>query len=260
MTGNSGNSNNNATLFSHIGNGDGTFGPGLAASTTAARQFHSIHVANITDDDVPDLVLAGTESDGRLFIFNGNTSGFFTFYQGMSLDSPVLHVTTGDFNGDGRTDVAATTTHVAVMLNNETRHLDAPTYYEGGFNTSFLTPGDFNEDGILDLAVANNTFAGDVAILLGNGKAGFTPPTRFPAGNGPSSIVVRDFNGDQNLDLAVSNLGGNQLGENKISVLFGNGTVSSAHPMNISPVRIRATSFRLILTSDGLPDFGDAEF
>ena len=54
--------------------------------------------------------------------------------------------------------------------------------------------GDFNNDTILDLAVAND-FSDNVSILLGNGNGTFvTPAVNFGAGDAPRSVAVGDFN------------------------------------------------------------------
>src|SRR5438045_3776675 len=62
--------------------------------------------------------------------------------------------------------------------------------------------GDFNGDGKLDLAVANQG-SNSVAILLGTGTGSFRAKTDFGTGSYPTSVAVGDFNGDSNLDLAV---------------------------------------------------------
>ena len=65
--------------------------------------------------------------------------------------------------------------------------------------------GDFNGDGNLDLAVANEV-SGTVAVLLGNGNGTFAAATTFSTGGSdPDSLAVGDFNGDGKLDLAVAN-------------------------------------------------------
>jgi hypothetical protein len=81
--------------------------------------------------------------------------------------------------------------------------------------------GDFNEDGIVDLAVI---FTGNnnVTISLNNGDGTFTTLASGPAtGNTPSGITVGDFNGDGKLDLAVTN--GH---DNTVSILLGNQAIS----------------------------------
>jgi uncharacterized protein (DUF2141 family) len=79
--------------------------------------------------------------------------------------------------------------------------------------------GDFNGDGKLDLAIANQG-SNNVTVLLGNGKGGFTeaPGSPFKVGAAPTSVAVADFNGDGKLDLAVSS-----EQENNVIVLLGNG-------------------------------------
>jgi hypothetical protein len=84
--------------------------------------------------------------------------------------------------------------------------------------------GDFNGDGKLDLAVANNgpfisTTPSNVSILLGNGDGTFQPAVNYNAGVHPHSLVVGDFNRDGKLDLAVVNH--TSLGT--VNILLGNG-------------------------------------
>src|SRR5437870_1518415 len=74
-----------------------------------------------------------------------------------------------------------------------------------GTNPSSVAVGDFNGDGKLDLAVANNGSA-NVSILGGNGDGTFGAAMDFPVGVGPASVAVADFNGDGKLDLAVANI------------------------------------------------------
>src|SRR5439155_12145751 len=63
--------------------------------------------------------------------------------------------------------------------------------------------GDFNGDGIGDLAVAN--FLGDtVSLLLGKGDGTFQAAQDYVAGSFASSVAVGDFNGDNFLDLAAT--------------------------------------------------------
>ena len=81
-----------------------------------------------------------------------------------------------------------------------------------------VVTGDFNGDGILDLAVTNS-LSNTVTILLGNGDGTFTATQNSPATrNKPSGIVTGDFNGDGILDLAIAN-----TLSNTVTILLGNG-------------------------------------
>ena len=80
-----------------------------------------------------------------------------------------------------------------------------------------VTSGDFNADGNLDLATANQD-SNDVSVFLGKGDGSFDEPTRFHVGEGPTSIVTDDFNRDNFLDLAIAN-----AGSGDISLLLGKG-------------------------------------
>jgi hypothetical protein len=80
-----------------------------------------------------------------------------------------------------------------------------------------VTVGDFNDDGNLDLAVANSG-GSTVSILLGIGDGTFHPPLDYSTGSAPVNVATGDFNGDGKLDLAVAN-----DNSNDVSVLLGNG-------------------------------------
>src|SRR5205823_95576 len=88
-----------------------------------------------------------------------------------------------------------------------------------------VTEGDFNRDGVPDLAVADSG-SGTVSVLLGNDDGTFQTALAFPAGNGPESVAIGDFNSDGELDLAVTN-----PGSATVSVLLGNGDGTFQAPL-----------------------------
>jgi FG-GAP-like repeat/Bacterial Ig-like domain (group 3)/FG-GAP repeat len=108
--------------------------------------------------------------------------------------------------------------------------------------------GDFNGDGIADLAVTNQR-DNTVSILLGDGHGGFTPATPVAVGSFPGPVAVGDFDGDGHADLAVVN-----ITSNNVSILLGNGTggFSSAAlvPVGSGPYAVAVGDFN----GDGIAD------
>ena len=107
--------------------------------------------------------------------------------------------------------------YVSVLLGNgDGSFQGAQNFGVGLRGAASIAVGDFNGDGLQDLAVANiNT--DDVAVLLGNGDGSFQGWQNFGAGYGAASIAVGDFNGDGLQDLAVAN-----AYSNNVSVLINN--------------------------------------
>lgn len=148
----------------------------------------------------------GTPSGAVILLGNGDG----TFTQKASISGGDF-VTVADFNGDGKLDLAvcdSATNTVTILLGDGTGNFAAASSspMTVGLQPEAIVAGDFNNDGKLDLAVANfgdNT----VTLLLGNGDGTFTPASGSPfaVGKGPSGIAAADFNRDGKLDLAVAN-------------------------------------------------------
>src|SRR6516225_6414802 len=104
----------------------------------------------------------------------------------------------------------------------------APRAFAAGVAPFSVAVGDFNGDGILDLAVANEG-SNNVSVLLGNGDGTFQAAVNYTAANEPFSVAVGDFNGDGIQDLAVAN-----ESSNNVSVLLGRGDGTFQAPVNYS--------------------------
>jgi len=88
--------------------------------------------------------------------------------------------------------------------------------------------GDFNEDGVQDLALTegNGTGDGTVDIFLGDGTGHFKLSDSRTVGIAPHGIAVADLNGNRHLDVAVTNFGFEENGPS-VMTFIGNGMASS---------------------------------
>ena len=201
------------------GAGDGTFLPSIVEP--AGMQPQGAATGDFNGDGKPDLVLTdGGATPFFMTILLGNGDGTFrpgTSYAAGSSPRPVI---VGDFNDDGRLDIAVGNTSsatVSIFLGNGDGTFQSQRVYPTGDVPYSLVTGDFNGDGKLDLATAN-LGSNTVSVLLGNGDGTFQSHVDYPTGAFTLAVTAGDLNGDGKLDLVVSN-----FDANTISVLLGNG-------------------------------------
>jgi hypothetical protein len=136
-------------------------------------------------------------------------------------------VAAADLNGDGIPDLAIANGggssssdqgSVSILLGNGDGTFRAAVNYAADRTPIAVVVGDFNRDGIPDLAVANSS-SNNVSVLLGNGAGTFQAAVNYAGGLSPLGLAVGDFNGDGIADLAVPNY----LANGTVSILLGNG-------------------------------------
>lgn len=185
-----------------LGNGDGTF----SISTVAGVAGESAVVADFNGDGKPDLALSET---GALHVLPGNGDGTFGTATTITLSETTVGAPlAGDFNGDGKADIAVGdgASNLDIYLGNGDGTFQAvraiPIASSSNDAPGFLTAGDFNGDGKLDIAFSIGGVW--VGVMLGNGDGTFQVPTITEVGDFVGNLIAADFNGDWNLDLAVS--------------------------------------------------------
>jgi hypothetical protein len=136
---------------------------------------------------------------------------FSTEFASGDFDLSASSLVVGDFNRDGRLDVAAlessditefATQPATVLINLGVPTQQITASYTVGLGSDEILTADFNHDGNLDLAVAN-AGSNTVSILLGNGDGTFRPANDIVIGGHPKAIAAADFTRDGFADLAV---------------------------------------------------------
>src|ERR1051325_2306447 len=160
---------------------------------------HPASTSNIVIQAV-NAARGGEFAAGSAVGFSGPAPNFF----------PIGYVSTpavGDFNGDGKQDVAFIVddvVYIRIGTGNGSFNSGLPSTNAPGARS--VNPGDFNGDGKLDLLLVNASNI--VSILLGNGDGSFQPAVAYGVGQPPQSVALADFNGDGKVDFAVASTAG----------------------------------------------------
>jgi hypothetical protein len=190
------------TIYVYLGNASGVFTLASGSPVTTGNQPNDITTLYNTSGNL-NLVVANA-TDNQVQIFNGQGNGTFTSAAYINVGDQPDSLVVADFNGDLVPDVAVVNSSdntVTVLLNTS---LD--------FNGSFLTPqgtyglcpscnyvqlaaGDFNNDGVTDIVVADqgqDAPPGGLNVLLGEGCSYSVYPTTVYQDDtsGSTSIVL----------------------------------------------------------------------
>ncbi len=209
------------TISVLLGNGNGTMqGAAVIAPNQFASETNATITADLNGDGIPDLVQVDASYNGQGAVIvslglGNDTYGAPTPYSTGS--SGAVWVVAGDFNKDGRLDLAVanecsdetcTQAGVAILLGNGDGTLQSPTtvYGTGEPSSLEIVTGDFNGDGKFDVAAMNQDQPPSISIMLGNGDGTLQSPVVTDTSSGVSSnfsMAAADFNGDGKTDLAL---------------------------------------------------------
>ncbi len=230
------NSTTTGDLYLKRRGGDGTFATKVDYALDDGPE--AIINADFNADGIQDLAIASS-TNGNVSILLGNGSngkgtGTFGTRTDYAVGTSPQDLTYGDFNADGILDIAClNSSSVSILLGNGSNGKGDGTFadkidYSVDANARYLTKGDFNSDGILDLVTT--AWADDrVNVLLGNGSGGkgdgtFATKVIYFCGDGPYGVKTGDFNEDGITDLITTNKNGDSF-----SILLGNGSAGKGN-------------------------------
>lgn len=232
-------------------------------------------LADFNQDGILDLAIATSDfealnlSSGVQIRLGQGTAGdgFGTFDPPTtySAGSHCTAVAVADFNQDQIADLAVAnfgSDNVSILLGQGLGGIGSgffgpPSQFAAGPDPHHLRTGDFDEDGHVDIAVANNGVA-SVSILLGDGNGGLAAPVSYPIADRSVGIASGDFNEDGILDLVAScNFA------QSVAVLLGNGSAGQGdgtfapavhYPAGAEPYDLAVADF----DEDGITDLAVA--
>ncbi|MDA1049276.1 MAG: FG-GAP-like repeat-containing protein [Planctomycetota bacterium] len=208
-------------LYVFPGNGDGTFGSPIQSGTLLFLDLAPLVVADINDDDRPDVVaITTTTSSDRVVtaFLNDGTGRFNQSYSssnvGDFLDSPAPNrnplIDAGDIDGDNRADIVLTTQEGKLWI---LRGNGDGTFTQSSITNSLngdpldsVKLADLNQDGALDLVMVDSG-SDQVAVRLNDGAGNFSSIVAYEVGDFPVDLDVADVDGDGLADVVTANQG-----------------------------------------------------
>ncbi len=232
---NTSNTSLNGSFYVNLGNGDGTFQsaiptPSLCTAGGGAGALY-LAVADLNSDGKPDIVGAchpGLHAS-TISVLLGNGDGSFGSPTPFAAGALPLWITVGDFNEDGKPDLAVvnnSSAQVSILLGNGNGTFQSPQSFSifpnggSGWGSPYyfaapvsIVAADFNGDGHVDILVGDydayqapyngGSYNIGVQLFLGGGDGTFQAVQNYLAGRNASFLAVADLNGDGLPDVGV---------------------------------------------------------
>jgi hypothetical protein len=239
-----------------LGNGDGTFQPPVALRPGALGAVRAVAVADLNNDGHADLVVTiDSANGGSVGVLLGR--GDNTFQNAVAFPASTnpafspLHIAVGDFNGDGRLDLAVSAligANVYVLPGNGDGSFQPPVSLDAVVLAGSLVAGDFTGAGPSDLAVVNPS-GNNISIFLANPDGFFFTASTVQGSIGGTDLHAADLTGRGVPDLVAVN-----PQTNTVNVLLGQGDGTFQDPTAYAVGQKPRSVTVADLTGRGVPD------
>ncbi|HKO56696.1 MAG TPA: VCBS repeat-containing protein, partial [Thermoanaerobaculia bacterium] len=225
------------TVRVYRGDGAGFLG---SAIPTVATGLKAVDVADFNGDGIPDLYVKSAPAAATFGVMLGRGDGTFAGILTITAPETVLAMVTGDFNADGKQDLAVCTANkLALYLGNNAGGFGAPFITTHGFMSAANgVAGDFDGDGKLDVLFGPD----NLTPFYNNGDTTFTKGDPVVPVVGGVANVAADFDGDGVADVSSGTV-----------IRFGLRNRQFAAPQKL-PVRNGYSPVARDLDADGKPE------
>ena len=187
---------------------------------------NEVVAADVNGDGILDLVLTNVDGNTVSILPGIAPGGTFGPRIDLTVASTPISVQVADLDGDGRTDLVVGSQGalgIQVLRGLGGGSFGAPTTFFTGTMPYEIALGDFNHDGVKDVAVADVDVHTIHVLIGGRDGSGHWDGTFaqavYPTNNRPLGMVTGDFNEDGITDIVVT-----EYTDNTLALFLGNGS------------------------------------
>jgi hypothetical protein len=186
------------------GKGDGSFSSESIYST--GEYPMSKILVDLNSDGNLDIITSNESNDISVLIGLGD--GDFAAENRYSVGLFPKSISSGDLNNDGYLDLVTAnsgnaSSNVSILLNQGDGTFADQTVFSILYHPRYVSVGDLDGDGYLDIVTVNNS--DDMSVLPGKGDGTFDSQIKYYVVGAPYSIILGDLDGDGDLDIITNN-------------------------------------------------------
>ncbi len=173
---------------------------------------HAVRLGDIDQDGHIDLLVDDRRAEAiRLFRGDGH-GGFAKSTQIAVGGDPYRGMTLIDINGDGDIDLLTPNPdHVSILIGDGRGGFAQDTVLHPGFAPFSVTAGDFNGDGLTDVAAGSGEGRGALAVWFGSAAGVFRAGGDYQLATGPTKLATADLTGDGRAEVIVTSWVGGEV-------------------------------------------------